>query len=203
MNPRAVDVEVSRRLRLLLADRLIALSWALKGSPCAHRLFIIVRWLIPEAKRFLVRRIGLHNHNRRMIELAVYLGTLLRRIPPGVVASFLIVAAFVGALDLAMRTTATETQPLVEKSALRHEPQLPSDNSIMSVSKSSDVSETGSLSGAQAAPVPLPERKPERVYKVPRGKGASAKPATQKRMTHQQKKSRLKRDSAAKNKSSS
>ena len=32
MTPGAVDVEVSRRIRLLLANRLIALSWALKGS---------------------------------------------------------------------------------------------------------------------------------------------------------------------------
>ena len=45
--------------------------------------------------------------------------------------------------------------------------------------------ETGSLSGAQIAPVPLPLRKPERVSKVPNGKGAKANPATQKRMAQQ------------------
>jgi hypothetical protein len=44
------------------------------------------------------------------------------------------------------------------------------------------VSETGSISGAQIAPVPLPLRKPERVYKIQNGKGAKANPATQQRM---------------------
>ena len=65
---------MSRRIRLLLANRLIALSWALKGSwaPCAHRLLIIARWLVPQAKRFFIRRIGSHNQNQRTIELAVY-----------------------------------------------------------------------------------------------------------------------------------
>jgi hypothetical protein len=47
------------------------------------------------------------------------------------------------------------------------------------------VLETGSLSGAQIAPIPLPLRKPERVYKVPSGKGAKANPATKKRMAQQ------------------
>jgi hypothetical protein len=47
--------------------------------------------------------------------------------------------------------------------------------------------ETGSLSGAQIAPVPLPLRKPERVYKVPHGKKAKANPTTQKRMAQQEK----------------
>jgi len=93
-------------------------------------------------------------------------------------------------LDLAMRTTATDTQPPVENSALRHEPQIPSESKIVSVSKSTEpmqgfVLDTGSLSGVQIAPVPLPLRKPERVYKVPNGKGAKANPATQKRMAQQ------------------
>jgi hypothetical protein len=47
------------------------------------------------------------------------------------------------------------------------------------------VLETGSLSGAQIAPVPLPLRKPERVYKVPNEKGAKANPTTKKRMAQQ------------------
>ena len=139
---------MSRRIRLLLANRLIPLSWALKGSwapPCAHQLLMIARWLVPQAKRFFIRRIGSHNQNQRTIELAVYLGTLIRRIPPGVVPGFLIVAGFVGALDLLMQTTATETRPLVEKFAFRHEPQ----DSRISVRESSDVSETASVSEAQ------------------------------------------------------
>jgi hypothetical protein len=69
-------------------------------------------------------------------------------------------------------------------SAFRHEPQIPSESKIVSVSKSSEpmqgfVLETASLSGAQIAPVPLPLRKPER------RKGAKANPATQKRMAQQ------------------
>ena len=162
---------------------------------------MIARWLVPQAKRFFIRRIGSHNQNQRTIELAVYLGTLIRRIPPGVVAGFLIVAGFVGALDLVMQTTATETRPLVENFAFRHEPQ----DSRISVRELSDVSETASVSEvseaasvseAQAAAVPLPERKPERVYKVPSGKGATATTATQKRITHRQKKRGPKRQGA-------
>ena len=174
---------------MFLANRLIALGWALKGSckPCAHRLFTAARWLVPEAQRFLVRRTGSHNRNRRIFEFAVHLGALLSRIQPRVVGGFLIVLAFVGSLDLAMRTTAIDTQPLVENSAFRYEPQIPSESKIVSVSKSSEpmqefVLETASLSGAQIAPVPLPLRKPERVYKVPNGKGAKANAATQKRI---------------------
>ena len=60
----------------------------------------------------------------------------------------LIVLALVGLLDLAMRTTATDTQPLVEKAAFWHEPQTPSESKIISVSKSSEPMQgfvTGSL----------------------------------------------------------
>ena len=186
---RISDIEVSRRLRLFLANRLIALGWALKGScrPCAHRLFTTARWLVPEGQCFIVHRTGSHNRDRRMFEFAVHLGRLLSRIQPHVVGGFLILLAFV---DLAMRTTATDTQPPVENSAFRHEPQIPSESKIVSVSKSTEpmqgfVLDTGSLSGVQIAPVSLPPRKPERVYKVPNGKGAKANPATQKRMAQQ------------------
>jgi len=58
---RISDIEVSRRrLRIFLATRAIALGWALKGfcKPCAHRLLTTARWLVPEAQRFLLRRIG-------------------------------------------------------------------------------------------------------------------------------------------------
>jgi hypothetical protein len=106
------------------------------------------------------------------------------------VGGFLIVLAFVGLLDLAMRTTATDTQPFVENSAFWPEPQIPSESKVFRVSKSSEpmqgfVLETASLSGAQIAPVPLPLRKPERVHKVLNGKGAKAKLTTQKRMAQQ------------------
>jgi len=178
---RISDIEVSRRrLRIFLATRAIALGWALKGfcKPCAHRLLTTARWLVPEAQRFLLRRIGSPNRNRRIFEFAVRLGRLLTLIQPRVVVGFLIVLAFVGSLDLAMRTTATDTKPLVENSAFWHEPQIPSESKIVSVSKSSEpmqgfVLETASLPGAQLAPVPLPLRNPERVYKVPNGKAPS------------------------------
>ena len=185
-------VDVSRRrLRIFLANRTIALGWALKGfcKPCAHRLFTTARWLVPEAQRFLVHRTGSHNHNRRIFESAVDLATLLSRIQPlGVVAGLVIVLILLGSLDLALRTSATE-QPPVENSAFQQEPQIRSGSGIMSVSKSSEgmqgfVSETGSISGAQIAP-PLPLRKPERVYKIPNEKGAKANPVTQQRMAQQ------------------
>jgi hypothetical protein len=80
-----------------------------------------------------------------------------------------------------MRTTSTDTQPLVQNSEFQHEAQIPS--------------ETGSLSGAEITPIPLPLRKPERVHKVPNGKKAKTNPTTQKKMA-QQKKARPKPMSA-------
>jgi hypothetical protein len=187
---RIVGIEVSRRLRLFLANRLIALGWGLKGSckPCAHRLFTTARWLVPEAQRFLIQRTVLPNRNRRTFEFAVAIATLLRGIPPRVVAGLLIVLAFLGSLDLATRTRAIDTQPLVENSAIPDEPQIPSESKI--VSKFPEpmqefVSETASLPRTQIAPVPLPLRKPQVVYKVPNGKGAKGIRDTQKRMAHQ------------------
>ena len=171
------EIEVSRRLRIFLANRALALGWALKGAckPCAHRLFTTARWLVPEAQRFLVKRISARKRNRLLFEW------LPSRIQPRIVAGFLIVLAFVVALDYTMRTAATDAQPLVENSAFRQELQIPSRlGNLVSVSKFSEpmqatVLETGSLPGAQIAPVPLPLRKPERVYKVQNGKGAGAK----------------------------
>ena len=190
---RVSDLEVSeRRLRLFLANRAIALGWALKGSckPCAARLFTTARWLVPEAQRLLVHRTGSHDSNRQIFEFSVDLGTLLSRTRPGrVVVGFLIVVVFLVSLDLAMRTTATGTQPLVEDSTFQRLSRTPSKKSkVLSVSKSLEPVqplETGSLSRARVAPVPLPLRKPERVYKVPNGKGAKANPASQKRMAQQ------------------
>ena len=173
-------IEVSRRFRLFLANRLVALGWALKGSckPCAHRLFTTARWLVPEAQRFLIQRTVSHNRNRRTFEW------LLGRIQPRVLGGLLIVLAFVGLLDLAMRATATDTHSPIENSSFQHEPLI-----IPSESKAEPMqgfeSETASLPRAQIAPVPLPLRKPEGVYKVPNGKGAKAIRATKKRMTQQ------------------
>jgi len=176
------DIEGSRRrLRLFLANRAIALAWALKGSckPCAHWLFTTARWLVPEAQRFLVHRI---------FECTADLSSGISRLKLFVGVGFLVVLGFLGLLDLAMQTTAIATQPAEEASAFGHEPQISSESAIFSVSKSPEpiqgfVSETGSLPRAQIAPVPLPIRKPERAYKVPNGKEASA--ATQKRMAQQ------------------
>jgi hypothetical protein len=149
------------RFRIFLANRAIALGWALKGSckACAHRLFATARWLVPEAQRFIVHRTGPHNHHRRILKVAANLGTLLRDTQPLIVAAgFLIVLIFLGSLDLATRATAISTQPAVGNSAF-------------------------SVSGAQNEQVPLPTRKPQGVYKVSNEKGANA--ATQKRMAQQ------------------
>ena len=152
---------------MFLANRLIALGWGLKGfcKPCAQRLFTSARWLVPEAQRFLIQRTVSNNRNRRTLEFAVALRTLLSIIPSRVVAGLLIVLAFLGSLDLATRTRAINTQPLAENPAIPHEPQIPSDINIVSVNKSPEpmqefVSETASLPRAQIAPVPLPLKKP-------------------------------------------
>jgi hypothetical protein len=190
------DIEVSRRrLRMFLANRAIALGWVLKGfcKPCAQRLFTTARWLVPEVQRFLVHRTGSHNRN---FEFDAALGTLLSRLQPrGVIAGILIVVIFLGSLDFALRSTATDTQLPVQNSAFQNESRAPSENKILSVSKSSEpiqgfVSETGSLSEPQIAPVPLPLRKPERVFKAPNGKGAKTNPTTPKRMAQQKKRDR-------------
>ena len=180
------EIDASRRLRIFLANRALALGWALKGAckPCAHRLFTTARWLVPEAQRFLVQRPSSHNRNQRFFEW------LLSCIQLRIVTGFLIVLALVGALDFAMRTTITVTQPRVESSAFRQEPQIPSESNIASVSKSSEpmqdlVLETGSLSEEHFAPGPLPQRKPRRAYKVSNGKGAKANLASQTRMAQQ------------------
>ena len=177
---------------MFLADQLIALGWGLKGfcKPCAQRLFTSARWLVPEAQRFLIQRTVSHHRNRRTLEFGVALRTLLSSIPSRVVAGLLIVLAFLGSLDLATRTRASNTQPLAENPAIPHEPQIPSDINIVSVNKSPEpmqefVSETASLPRAQIAPVPLPLKKPAVVYKAPNGKGAKGIPDAQKRMAHQ------------------
>jgi len=187
---RLTDIDISRRrLRIFLANRAIALGWALKGccKPCAHRLFTTARWLVPEAQRYLVHRTGSYNRNRRIFEFAVDLGALFCRIQPlGVLVGFVMVLVILGFLNLVVPTPKADTQPIVENSAFQQEPQIRSE--ILSASKPSAaafVLETGSISGAQIAPVPLPSRKPERISKVLNGKAAKANPATRKRMAQQ------------------
>ncbi len=182
------DIDISRRrLQIFLANRAIALGWALKGccKPCAHRLFTTARWLVPEAQRYLVHRTGSHNRNRRIFEFAVDLGALFSRIQPlWVMGGFVIVLVLLGSLNLVLPPPTADTQPIV--SAFQQEPQIRSE--ILSASKPSAaafVLETGSLSGAQIAPVPLPSRKPEKISKVLNGKAAKANPATRKRMAQQ------------------
>jgi hypothetical protein len=97
---------------------------------------------------------------------------------------FVIVLILLGSLNLVLPTSTADTQPLV--SAFQQKPQIRSE--ILSASKPSAaafVLETGSISGAQIAPVPLPSRKPERISKVLNGKAAKANPATRKRMAQQ------------------
>jgi hypothetical protein len=122
-----------------------------------------------------VHRTGSQHRHRRIFEFAVDLGSLLSRIQPHVVVGFLIVLGFVGLLHLAMQTV-IGAQPVVENSALGHDPQIPSETTAL-------LSETGSLPTAQITPVPLPVRKPEKVYKVPNGKRSNA--VTQKRIAQQ------------------
>jgi hypothetical protein len=178
-------LQVRRQLRVFLANRAIALGWVLKDfcKPFAHRLFTAARWLAPEARRFLVHRTGWRHRHRRIFEFTTDNSHLSRL---RLVVSFLIVLAFVVLLDFAMRTTAADTQPVLEASAIGFESQIPSQRAALSVSKSpmqGFVSETGSLPRAQIAPVPLPMKKPKLVYKDPNGKKAN--PVTQKRMAQQ------------------
>jgi hypothetical protein len=178
-------LQVRRQLRVFLANRAIALGWVLKDfcKPFAHRLFTAARWLAPEARRFLVHRTGWRHRHRRIFEFTTDYSHLSRL---RLVVSFLIVLAFVVLLDFALRSTATDTQPVLEASAIGFESQIPSQRAALSVSKSpmqGFVSETGSLPRAQIAPVPLPMKKPKLVYKDPNGKKAN--PVTQKRMAQQ------------------
>jgi hypothetical protein len=105
-----------RRLRIFLANRAIALGWALKGS-CkagAYRLVATARWLAPEAEGFLLLRTSSHNQNRRIL-LAAHLGTLHVQ-PLRVAAGGLIVLVLLGSLDLAKRATAITSQPKLSES---------------------------------------------------------------------------------------
>lgn len=165
------DTEASKRTRIVLANFALSLGWALKGAckPCAHRLFITARWLVPEAQRFLLQRFSTQDRNQ------LSLRWLLALMQPRIVAGFVIALAFWGALNFTLRTTADDTQPLVANGAFQQAPQGSSKD--VSVSKSlpsqDSVSDTGSISAAQIATVPLPIRKPTRVAKA-KGKASKA-----------------------------
>jgi hypothetical protein len=102
-----------------------------------------------------------------------------------VLGALLIMLAFWGALNFALRTPATEIPSLVDSPAYLRGSQASPKGNIVSVSKSSptqdSVFETGSISEADIAPIPLPLRKPARVTNVANGKVATPNQTTQKR----------------------
>ena len=150
------SIEVSgRQLRIFLANQSIALGWALRGSckACAHRLFACARWLVPQAQRFLVHRTGSHNQYRRVLNFAPDLSSLLHRIQSlRVAAGLLIVLVLLGSLDLVTRAT------------VRISPEL----------AQGPIFEPVPVSGTQLEAVPLPTRKPQVAYKIPKNKAAKA-----------------------------
>ena len=154
-----------RRFRIFLANRAIDLGWALKGSckPCAQRLFAIARWLVPEARRFLVLRTDSHDHHRRILGFAADLRTVLGQVAPvKVVAGALIVLTLLGSLEVVTRATAVTTQRLVRDSAFQLESQI----------------EPAPAAGMQSEAIPLPTRNPQRAYSVSNETGSI--PVTQK-----------------------
>lgn len=163
-------IEISgSRFRIFLANRAIALGWALRSSckPCAQRLLASARWFVPEAKRLLVHHKGSDSHHRGIFKFAADLGTLLPHMQSfRLAAGFLIVLLLLGSLELATRATAIGTHPLVGESAF-------------------PVS-------MQVEPVPLPTRKPQAANKVPNGKGSNEAIQKRKKIA-QQKGARLMR----------
>jgi hypothetical protein len=168
------DIEVSKRIRILLANFALFFGWALKGAckPCAHRLFIAARWLVPEAQRFLLRRFSTQDRNRLSLKW------LLALTQPRILAGFVVALAFWAALNFALRTTADDAQLPVDAGALQQASQASSKGNVVNVSKSllspDPVLETGSISAAQIATVPLPTRKPTRVRKVTKENASKA-----------------------------
>ena len=123
------------------------------------RAFACARWLVPQAQRFLVHRTGSHNQYRRVLKFAPDLSSLLHRIQSlKVAAGLLIVLVLLGSLDLVTRAT------------VRISPEL----------AQGPIFEPVPVSGTRLEAVPLPTRKPQVAYKIPKNKAAKA--ATQKRM---------------------
>jgi hypothetical protein len=146
-------VEISaREFRIFLANWAIALGWLLRSSckSCAHRLFGGARWLVPEAKRFLIRRTGSHAQHRRPLNFAPDLVALLHRVPAlRLTAGLLIVLLLLGSLDLAIRATGRKSSESAQDDVLK-------------------------FSGTQSEAIPLPTRKPQVAYKRLKKKAANA-----------------------------
>jgi hypothetical protein len=114
---------------------------------------------VPEAQRFLVHRTGSHNQYRRVLKFAPDLSRLLHRIQPlRGAAGVLIVLVLLGSLDLVTRATVRKSPELAQ----------------------GPVFEPVPVSGTQLEAVPLPTRKPQVAYKIPKKKAANA--ATRERM---------------------
>jgi hypothetical protein len=140
------------QLRIFLANQAIALGWILRNSckACAQRLFACARWLVPEAERFLVQRIGSHNQYRRLSKFAPALSSFLYRIQSfRVVAGFLVVLVLLGSLDFVTRVTVRKSPEV--------RPSL----------------QTAPVSGTQFETVPVPTRKPQVVSKIPKKKAGN------------------------------
>jgi hypothetical protein len=152
------------RFRIFLANLAIASGWVLKGSceACAHWLFALARWLVPEAQRFLVLRTDSHDQHRRILKFAANLSTLSSQIVPlKVVAGALIVLALLGSLELVTRATAITAQSKL--SELTQEP--------------------APVSGMKSAVIPLPTRNPQGAYRISSETGSI--PPTKKRIDQQ------------------
>ena len=142
------------QLRIFLANQAIALGWMLRSSckACAQRLFACARWLVPEAQRFLVQRIGSHNQYRRASKFAPDLSSFLYRIQSfRVVAGFLVVLVLLGSLDFVTRVTVRKSPELTQAPILQPVP----------------------VSGTQHEAVPLPTRKPQVASKIPKKKAGN------------------------------
>jgi hypothetical protein len=151
-----------RRFRIFLANRAIALGWALKGSckGCAHCLFAAARWLVPEAERFLILRTAPHNHAWRKFDFAD-IGILSSHIQAlRMAAGFLVVLVLLGALELVTRASAISTQPLARDQAFQLESQVASKNEGQSIRNfSKPTPNPVRVSTRQSEAVPLPTRK--------------------------------------------
>ena len=76
-------------------------------------LFNMARWLVPEAQRFFVQRLGAHDRNQLSFD---WLRSLIQ---PRVVAGLLVALAFWGALNFALRTTTNDSQLLLDNFAFQ------------------------------------------------------------------------------------
>ena len=94
-------------------------------------LFNMARWLVPEAQRFFVQRLGAHDRNQLSFD---WLRSLIQ---PRVVAGLLVALAFWGALNFALRTTTNDSQLLLDNFAFQQGSEASPKGNVISVSKSS------------------------------------------------------------------